>query len=76
MSGPTIASLRRKVLRAMRRGPVGPDIGAMSYAERDAHLFGIPLASAGEARSDATPKSDAAEGESAVGAAETPKDRP
>ena len=39
--GPTIAELREKVARAAKRGPVGRDIGAMSYAERDAYLFGI-----------------------------------
>lgn len=37
--GPTIASLKDKVQRA-RQGNDGPDIGAMSRAEREKVLFG------------------------------------
>jgi len=36
---PTIASLRAKVVRA-RNGNSGPDIGAMSRADREKILFG------------------------------------
>ena len=40
--GPTIAELRAKVDRAMRDGPRGRlDLGKMTPAELDNHLFGI-----------------------------------
>jgi hypothetical protein len=37
---PSVTELKAKVERGAKRGPVGPDLGAMSYAERDEALFG------------------------------------
>lgn len=40
MTHPTPESLRAKVKQAADRGPVGPDLGTMTYPERDEALFG------------------------------------
>lgn len=39
-----MASLRDKVARSAERGPVGPDLGKLSHAERNKVLFGSPIA--------------------------------